>query len=38
MGKQMISVTVPVYNEEDRLPRLYTQITEVLRGLHRLGN
>lgn len=35
MGNQMISVTVPIYNEEDSLPRLYTQITEVLRGLNR---
>lgn len=35
MGKQMISVTVPVYNEADSLPQLYTQITEVLRGLNR---
>ncbi|MCI0654910.1 MAG: glycosyltransferase family 2 protein [Methylococcaceae bacterium] len=30
----MISVTIPIYNEEGNLPHLYTRITEVLRGLN----
>lgn len=35
MIKRMISVTIPVYNEEENLPHLYTRVTEALRKLNR---
>lgn len=35
MIKRMISVTIPIYNEEENLPHLYTRVTEALRKLNR---
>ena len=35
MIKRMISVTIPIYNEEENLPHLYTRVTEALRKLSR---
>ena len=35
MIKRMISVTIPIYNEEENLPHLYTRVTEALRRLNR---